>query len=326
MKPSTLWIPLVLLAATLAGCAGDAPSDSGPGPDEIPPDIQVEATDDTGAIRGVVVDEAIRPVTGAKVTVPMPDGSTLESTTGESGAFGFSKVPPGTYFVMVSKLGYFDSQQSVDVVAGVAAPPVTKVMLRVNAAATPYVQELTFAGFVECSTTLLAVCALPNDPGEPIIYTGNVTNDEFIGYFEVDGPPQWVQSEMFWSSTQAISDRMWLWHSYADETGDFSGSFPDPHVTGPSPLLLTHNESQAAEVALGNPNQLVLRVFSGDIEGTSAPDAIDNCYGVPGVACFANGPGFAIQQEFTIFTHLFYNYLPPDGWRFSDNSGVPQPS
>ncbi len=321
MKPITIWVLLLLAAGSLAGCTSDGPSTPSSDPeDDAFGEIEVEATDKTGAIRGVVVDEAIRPVADASIVVPIPDGEPLRTTTTENGAFGFSNVPPGTYFVKVARQGYFDAQQSVDVQAGLADPVPLKILLQVNAATAPYHQELTFSGFIECSTTLIALCAVPNGDLQ-----GDLTNDRFIQNFALDAPPQWLQSEMVWDSTQTISDRLWLWHSYGDEEGSFSGSLPDPHTTGPSPLLLVHNGSQAAEVSLGDPNQLVLRIFSGDIDGTSAPDAISNCYGAPGVICFANGPGFALQQEFTVFTHAFFNYEPPAEWRFTEGP-VPAPA
>jgi hypothetical protein len=32
-----------------------------------------------------------------------------------------------------------------------------------------------------------------------------------------------------------------------------------------------------------------------------------------------------MQQRFTVFTHVFYGYIPPAGWRFTDEGVVPLP-
>lgn len=302
-------LPVVVLFATvaLAGCASDS-SDA--------------TLDDasTSVIRGVVFDEAIRPLEGAAVTVRGEGDDAINTTTNADGVFGIQDLAPGSYFVDATKLGFTTVQQTVEVEAGVDNPPMVKLLLEQIPGELPFFQGLEFRGYIECSTSFLALCAVPNTE-----QGGNVTQDQFIKNHFVEQPPQWVQSEMIWDSTQQLSDRMWLWHSYANEGGTFQGSLPDPHVTGPSPLLIEHNETQAAARDLGDPNMLTIRIFSGDVEGTSAPDEIDNCYGVPGVACFANGPGFAIQQDFEVFTHLFYKYEPPEDWRFSDEPTVPGP-
>ncbi|MGB0652454.1 MAG: carboxypeptidase-like regulatory domain-containing protein [Thermoplasmatota archaeon] len=315
------WMTFLLVATALAGCSdsGGGGGDAGdPLVDQGLDDIEVEATATTGVIRGVVVDAAIRPIADAEVSVLVANQEPRVTMTTESGAFGFSDLPPGTYFVKASKQGYFEAQASTEVVAGVDEPLALKIQLEVNADAIAYVQEYVFNGFIECSTTFLAVCGLGNTASNLAIGS-NITNDHFIQYWDVDAPPEWVQSEMVWQSTQSISDRMWLWHSKGDLEHNFDGNFPDPHVTGPSPLVIFHNATQAAEAGVGETASLAIRVFSGDVDGTGPPDAIENCYGVPGQICFANGPGFTIQQEFKVFSHLFHNYLPPEGWRFTDS-------
>lgn len=37
------------------------------------------------------------------------------------------------------------------------------------------------------------------------------------------------------------------------------------------------------------------------------------------------GVGLQLDQEFTVYTHVFYNYLPPEDWRFLSDPSVPQP-
>src|SRR5688572_21074791 len=104
---------LVASSVLLAGCTGGG---DGPPPADEPVDfsnLELEATETTGVIRGVVVDDAIRPLANATVTL-VSDGDRTATTT-DSGTFGFEQVPPGTHFLTVSRFRYLDQQQSVDV-------------------------------------------------------------------------------------------------------------------------------------------------------------------------------------------------------------------
>src|SRR5688572_29700093 len=128
----------LLAAATLAGCAG---TPSGPGGD---PGLQV--TETTGGIRGIVVDQAVVPVEGATITL----AGGQSTATGADGLFNFTGLEPGDHFVMASKPGYLSVQQSVAVVAGVADPPIVKVLLERLTSAQPYVDFYKLEGFYEC--------------------------------------------------------------------------------------------------------------------------------------------------------------------------------
>ena len=72
----TLLVAALALLPLLAGCSGakDGPADP------------LAATATTGILKGIVVDEAIRPLRGVNVTVPLSDGTMLNSTTADDGA------------------------------------------------------------------------------------------------------------------------------------------------------------------------------------------------------------------------------------------------
>src|SRR5688500_16195818 len=124
----------LLAVSLLAGCSspsGGSPSEDGPTFD----DLGLQATSSTGVIRGVVVDDAIRPIAGAKVT--LLGEAPKDAVTTDQGTFGFDGLPAATYFLKVHKVGFADAQQSADVVAGVADPPIVKVQLLADATTMP---------------------------------------------------------------------------------------------------------------------------------------------------------------------------------------------
>ncbi|MGB0652960.1 MAG: carboxypeptidase-like regulatory domain-containing protein [Thermoplasmatota archaeon] len=312
MKSGLLF--LLLTTSLLAGCTGsDGGGDALSGDDDELGGLDVEATDTTGVIRGVVVDDAIRPV--AEATVKLSGGGiNLETITNEEGAFGFEGLDPGTYFLRGSKLGYFESQASVEVVAGVDLPPVTKLLLETDAEGTPFYVLYDFRGFVECGTSAVALCGAPyvavqiadlllNETGQGPTGIGNPTNDNFLQAHVIERAPALVQGELIWQSTQALGDHLTYYHSYTGK--DHIGIQGTIHsVTGTSPLLIQTDADLAATVDLGPTTDLTVRVFAagGDLPA-----------------------GVVVQQEFQSLTHVFYGYTPPEDWRFTTTGDVPQP-
>jgi len=309
------FITALLVASLLAGCSDDV----------APPTTEIDtpdlvATADTGVIRGVVVDEAIRPLTGATVQVTGP--SEQEIQTGEDGIFGFQGLAPGEYFIRASKPGFEPVQQTTSVVAGVSNPAAVKIQLTVDVNARPYVTAYKFDGFIECSFSFIAA-------GHATCSSIPDSNDKFIVEYNLDKQPTWTQSEMIWESSQSASEELSL---------DWSRSLPSQVLldnweedTGASPLLVKANETRAAEVGLGTNITLMIRVFNQHNNGTSPSDPAgdptdgDDCIERPELGGCFRGVGATIQQPFTIFTHIFYGYTPTEGWRFSENQQVPSP-
>src|SRR5688572_2997273 len=93
-------VALSLCGLLLAGCSS-SPEGDGAGPDFS--DLGLDASDTTGLIRGIVVDDAIRPVAGANVTLT-PGGQTARTTA--NGTFGFDGLAAGSYFLAVELYGY----------------------------------------------------------------------------------------------------------------------------------------------------------------------------------------------------------------------------
>lgn len=293
----------------LAGCTSEAPAV------EVPPadfdNLDLESTATTGIIRGIVVDSAIRPIAGASVTLKATPEQTAVSS--EDGAFGFDGLEAGTYFMSVHKVGFIDVQQSADVVAGVEEPAIAKVQLVSDGKPTPFAVAYKVEGIIECGTSVIAACGGVHD-GVVILcgVSGGAaclpqpTNDAYSAFLAIEGTPDYLQSEMVWTSTQALSTEMSYALRYADRAtydgGMYEGGFDS--VEGPSPLLGSVSGDDAADAELGNRTGLVFSIFSGEGD-------------VP--------VGVTVSQRYTFFIHAFYGYEPPETWRFTDEGTVPPP-
>lgn len=299
---------LVFVAAFLvAGCA----SDPSPAQDveDAGEDIAVTVSATTGAIRGVVVDEAIRPLVNAAVKVNTANGPLTANTT-ESGAFAFSQLEPGTYFVEASKFGFNGVQQSVDVVAGDAEPPVVRMLLTTNPAEVAYVSAQQASGFILCTTSVVAVCGAPEVVNELIVCDifqvclGPLTPDRFGFYLYYEPNATMVQAEMLWDSTQTLSTQLSLSMENIEGCEADSNEYVEG-VSGDSPIYNIADQEELERGTIGGECGIWYSVFSGDTAGTPL--------------------GVTVQQKFDIYSHAFYGYAPFEGWRLTEHGEPPQP-
>src|SRR5215211_1110871 len=72
----------------------------------------------TGQVAGSVRDIAGGPVAGAAVTV---SGTTLAAVTSTDGSYTIRNVPQGQHTVRVNRIGFGQSERSVEVTAGQTA-------------------------------------------------------------------------------------------------------------------------------------------------------------------------------------------------------------
>jgi hypothetical protein len=124
-----------------------------------------------------------------------------------------------------------------------------------------------------------------------------VTADHTQVHYQVARVPSWVQSEMVWQSTQALGSDLTLEYSYTCDTN--GGFYCDHGVAGGSPLLLTASPKDIQTVGIGNATDVYIRVFN-----SAAASSMDTL-------------GFTLEQDFVIYTHVFYGFAPPEGYRFS---------
>ncbi len=288
-------VAVAMAVVALAGCAEETmPVQDDEFSEEF--DEELEATKDTGIIRGVVVDDTITPVAGVKVNLV---GQSKSTETNAEGQFGFGDLEPGSYFVKVNKAGFSSVQQSVDVVAGVEKPPVVRVLIERIPGFDPYMKLQTYNGFYQCGTSVLVVCGAPN-----ILLGDGTTDDTSTPTIYYDADPDFVQTEMVWRSTQALSPELYF-EMEALDSGCTGGTF-FTNAEGESPIKASVGNESLREHNV-NPDDCGIyhSVFAGGAQGTPV--------------------GFSLEQKFTWYISEFHDYLPPEDWWFIVDGEVAPP-
>lgn len=299
----TLRSLLIVSALALAGCSG-----GGGGGKEVDPteDLGLEATETTGVIRGVVVDETIVPLPGVVITL-LSNGQTAESNA--FGAFGFEGLEPGSYFISASKPGFKPVQQSADVEAGVEDPRVVRVMMLADPTSQPTYEVFHFQGFLECSA-LTGPFFWPCEnyaTGEP------VGVDQYYVEYPVSGNASFIHVSLVWDATQAFGRNLYfnLFDGYDEyQVAEYGG--------GPSPLFGDANATEIADTDINEQGYLAFEVASHG-ERVAVPD---NPVTGPG----SLGAGASVKQAFDAYIVVFYGFEPPEGYNFVDDGEpkVPQ--
>ncbi len=291
--------------------------------------MDVHATDTTGVIRGIVVDNAIRPLEHATVTVKAA-GKTLTNLTNANGGFGFEGLEPGTYFVQAGKLGYKAGQTSVEVVAGVSDPEVKRISLDLEPSTRPYVESVSYTGYLECGVAVFYTSVGCTTEG----FLADATGSQAIWNIKYSILPNWTQGELIWDQTQqAGGDLIWeaVW------AGGSGNSHCGHRETTVSPALAYMNNSV---LHAKDKNWAACTDQTGDHVPDFMADGINyRFFGGPHPACIppdtnlpspapANplhfGCGVTLEQKTQAVIHNFYNWVPNPGWRFTKD-GTPKP-
>ncbi|MGB0651905.1 MAG: carboxypeptidase-like regulatory domain-containing protein [Thermoplasmatota archaeon] len=311
------WLVAALL---LAGCSDDGGAPELADTGEAPA-LDVTATATTGAVRGVVVDDAIRPVADVVVTLRTPDGA-QEQTTDAQGRFAFSNVIPGTHFLSAASPAHEPAQVSVQVVAGVDEPPVTKILLARLFAADPYVISIKQAGFFECSQAGAILLysssncvtdytkAVTGPPGllQPL---DNVTNQEREWHADVDAGWQTVLFEMDWEpSTSGTSGQLGIVVSTYKPEREGRHWFAEEETGKPLRLQIDvgapHPSASGVEPAAIPPGGMQDMSYFVSVKQDNWP--------VPAVA---------LEQEFDVYLNQFVYAPAPEGWSFVAGDAFP---
>lgn len=134
MSRSLLALIVTALSLALSGCSSSqAGTSSGLSSSAAPSAPPPEVTVDTGSIQGQVVDDELRVLPGADVSLKEAADRTAKSDV--EGKFTFNDLPPASYTVFVQKLGYDSQARRADVLAGeVAAVKFTLKPIPINEA------------------------------------------------------------------------------------------------------------------------------------------------------------------------------------------------
>lgn len=303
----------------LAGCTSGGPNgstdDAGQGIDFG--DAQATAT--TGIIRGLVVDTTIRPLPGATILMAQDNRTT---TSGSDGQFAFAGLQPGTYFLFVSLADYTTMQTQAEVVAGDDEPPITRVLLERLAGTQPYLEVVSKTGFLTFGAAI-GITSVGST-----IY-GGVGEDSAIWNMQFTQVPTWAQGELVWDQTQP-GGGMLIWEMVK---GDGTNTWRGHRETTTSPALAYWNttvlQSEAENVTdpdigidyrfFGGPHPLLApgegiipERSSGHPACTTFPTVV---IGDRSLCSF--GYGTTVQQRADAYIHHFYNFAPPEGWRFT---------
>ncbi|HUR62587.1 MAG TPA: carboxypeptidase-like regulatory domain-containing protein [Candidatus Thermoplasmatota archaeon] len=310
-------VPLLVAMTVLAGCSASSSGTSASTTDPAS-DVHVEATRTTGVIRGIVVDAAIRPLGGAQVTTQA--GSTrLWTNTTPTGAFGFQGLAPGTYFVVAEKPGYKQTQTSVEVVAGDSMPRATQVQLEANPVTKPYVETLSFKGFLACGAAIFLTSVGCTTVGP----AATATASQAIFGYTYTQLPMWMQGELIWDQTQAAGGEL-IWEAVIHNTNAHVGY----RETTTSPALMYWNTTilkDHEEDVLKD--GIDVRFFGGahpSCKSPVQPELPSNPSGFTRPLFF--GCGATLNQDVRIIVDTFYNFTPPTGWRHSKDGEAVVPA
>ena len=290
---------LTLAALTVAGCSGGG----GRKADDPTEELGLEATDTTGVIRGVVVDEGIRPLAGVTIALR---ATQLTATTNEEGAFGFEDLEPGTYFLEASKAGFKAVQQSTEVEAGVSQPPIVRVLLAADPTSLPSYEVFHFQGYLECSLLTGPFFW----PCQNYATGENIGNENSYAEYQVAGNLTYLHVSMVWEPTQAFGRN--LYFNVLDNYDEYQVAVFNG---GPSPLFGNANASAIAQTDINEQGYFAFEAAS-DGEQAEVPD---NPVTGPG----SIGAGASLRQAFDAFIVAFYGFEPPAGYSYLEH-GEPE--
>jgi hypothetical protein len=234
------------IALVLAGCSAGESSSAALSTD-------VAVSDETGALRGLVIDDAINSLPNVAITL---GDSGLSTTTQADGTYVLGNVAPGTYRVYASLDGYSAAEADVEILAGqVASHDFT---LRLLPSGEPYHVVQNKKGRTACGVAWRTPLPTVNVPTQ-----GNVTGsgqfaacgaaygtplaslDSFVVSFDLTSgnisSVRWLALETHWIRTQTFGSGLTvLWEAYQEitPTYDFTEEVRTfAEVEGPSPLI-----------------------------------------------------------------------------------------
>ena len=296
--------------ALLAGCAEGPKAADASG---------LDVTPETGAIRGVVVDEAVAPI--ANATVVIVDGPVGQ--TDAEGAFQFTGLAPGARVLDVSKDGYQVSRQTVDVVAGLSEPEVLRVQLVRLPGTVAFNEYLKLDGFSECAWNVqvdygrcdhryTGIWETLNQSGGPPPLPREIFQSANRHFFDVPATVQAIIHEGSWdpASTVLVVGLDGAYDATCDCYQPLYFDFQS------SPLYMRIDDNATFHVKDDPDHSWEDPLPAGQGVSLSADVWSTNDAGGRDVA-------FTQNFQYTVLTTLFHLYKPADGWTFETRAEFP---
>lgn len=230
-----------------------------------------------GAISGVVVDEAIRPLAGVVLNI---SGRSEPATTDEGGLFLVTDLDPGLYTLSASLSGFLTIQTTAEVRETETAK--VRIVLARDLTPQPYHTTLAFQWYDEVGVTLVDFTV---DLVSRSFFGGAVPPlcDRCYFPFESDGPVEDFIIEATWEDTvpDPLKETEFFW-TLSDEAGD--GGYEADYFYNPGRAHIPGNrfgESTGFSIAMSGEEEWI-----------------------------------TYQQQAQLFVTLFYLGPAPEGWSF----------
>lgn len=217
----------------------------------------------------------------------------------------------------IERVGFGAVQASTTVNAGVSDPPLVRVLMERDPSSEPFMVSLSYNGHLTCGVAIFVTsvgCTTLQD-------VANAAGDASIFYHSFEGlEPQHIQGELVWQNTQPLAGKF-IWEIVGDGN-DHIGY----RETEYSPALAYVNATVIDEqrAAIMDEGGIAFRFFGGPMEACQMPTDPAPPPPPPPFQRWSFGCGVTLDQAADVYAQVFYNYAPPEDWRFtSDGEYLP---
>jgi hypothetical protein len=155
---------------------------------------EAAATESTGSLAGLVVDEESAPISGA--TIGLLEIAN-ETVTDEAGRFTFNGLQPGPHSVVVESLGYNSASRKVDIIPG-EVTNVTFTLVPISLDDIPYTLAVPKTGLIHAGQSIVHTLVVQSANNSVL---NSLTCDpcRFIVHAPLN--PKAVRAEIHWTGS-----------------------------------------------------------------------------------------------------------------------------
>lgn len=288
-----LWLAALVAGFLLAGCAQEKGSDDATAPTQA---------DNMMRIEGIVQDDLLRPVGGARVALRLVD---LNTTTDEAGRFVFDDLPMRAYLVDVAAPGFLNTTLTAEPQAVASL----SFVLRAMSPTEPFQVTQKFDGILQCALEVLIVSPSCDSVVEAV-GGPSLTEDTAVFEFEVSSGWRTLVIDVdFDPEAQPGLDGLRVKLAGAQDANSL-GTYDDYGAFAGQQPFTVHVEPGQKFPDGTKPvpeNQALFRI-----------DGYPHSYAwhaTCDAACFL-GAGFGLDVQFTLYVTAWYVDPAPTGWSF----------